>query len=235
VIGVRAKARVAGLAYLIIMIAAPFAELLVRSGAIVRGDAAATAANILASEGLWRLAFVSDLLVVVCDVTVAALLYDILKPVGRAVSLTAAFFRLALVAVSAVKALAHLAALLILDGGEALAAFTPAQLEALSFLSVRLHGQGYSIALFFFGFHCLLVGWLIARATFLPRIIGWLMMLAGVCYVFNSAAGFIDPEFSRVLFPYILLPALPAEGGLTLWLLLVGVNEAKWRTQAGVA
>jgi hypothetical protein len=231
----QAKARVAGLAYLIIFIAAPFAEMVVRAGAIVRGDAAATAANILAQESLWRLAFAAELVNAACDAIVAVLLYELLKPAGRTLSLLAATFRLILVAIAAVKTLLHLAPLHLLSGADYMSGFTSEQLQALSYLALRLHGEAYDVALFFFGVHCLLIGWLIARATFLPRIIGWLLAIAGLCYLVNTIAGALAPEFSRTLFPWILLPALPAEGGLTLWLLIMGVNPAKWREQAAAA
>ncbi|MGH6952022.1 MAG: DUF4386 domain-containing protein [Vitreimonas sp.] len=228
-------ARVAGLAYLIIFIAAPFAEMFVRSGAIVRGDAAATAASILASESLWRLAFAAELVNAACDAIVAVLLYELLKPAGRAVSLLAAVFRLVLVALAAVKTLLHIAPLHLLSGADFMAGFTPEQLQGLSYLALRLHGEAYDVALFFFGVHCVLIGWLIARATFLPRIFGWLLVFAGLCYLFNTLAGALAPEFARTLFPWILLPALPAEGGLTLWLLIMGVDAQKWREQAEAA
>lgn len=231
----QAKARTAGLAYLVIFIAAPFAEMYVRSGAIVRGDAAATAANILAGEGLWRLAFAAELVNAAADTIVAVLLYELLKPAGRTVSLLAAIFRLVLVAIAAVKTLLHVAPLYLLSGADYMAAFSAEQLQALSYVSLRLHGEAFDVSLFFFGIHCLLIGWLIARATFLPRIIGWLLAIAGLCYVANTVAGALAPELARALFPWFLLPALPAEGGLTLWLLIMGVNTAKWREQAAAA
>lgn len=232
---VRSMARVAGLAYLIIFIAAPFAELYVRDGAIVRGDAAATASNILASEGLWRVAFTAELVNAACDAIVAVLLYELLKPAGRAVSLLAAVFRLVLVAIAGVKTLLHVAPLHLLSGEGFMAGLSAEQAQTLSYVSLRLHGEAYDVSLFFFGIHCLLIGWLIARATFLPRILGWLLAIAGFCYLVNTIAGALAPEFSRALLPWILLPALPAEGGLTLWLLIMGVNEAKWREQADVS
>ena len=231
-VGLQAKARIAGLAYLIIFIAAPFVEMFVRSGAIVRGDAAATATSILAQEGLWRLAFAAELVNAACDAIVAVLLYELLKPAGRTVSLLAAAFRFVLVAIAAVKTLLHIAPLYFLSGADYMAAFSTEQLQALSYVSLRLHGEAYDVSLFFFGIHCLLIGWLIARATFLPRIIGWLLAIAGLCYLVNTLAGALAPEFAHTLFPWILLPALPAEGGLTLWLLARGINIDKWREQS---
>jgi hypothetical protein len=231
----RLIARIAGLAYLIIFLAAPFAEMYVRSGAIVSGDAAATASNILAAEGPWRLAFVAELVNAAADTIVAVLFYELLRPMGKTVSLLAAVFRLVLVAIAAVKALLHLAPLYFMSGADYMAAFSTEQLQALSYVSLRLHGEAYDVALFFFGIHCVLIGWLIARARFLPRIFGWLLAIAGACYLVNTIAGAMAPEFARGLFPWILLPALPAEGGLTLWLLVMGVNPAKWREQAAAA
>jgi hypothetical protein len=229
------KARIAGLAYLIIIVAAPFSEVFVRGGATVRGDAAATAANILASESLWRLGYVAEFLTATCDIIVAVLLYELLKPVGRSASLLAAAFRLLVVSIAAVKTLLHIAPLYLLDGGQSMNAFSAEQLQALSYVSLRLHGAAYSVALFFFGIHCLLIGWLIARADFLPRILGWLLALAGACYLVNTVVAALAPELSGVLFPWILLPALPAEGGLALWLLIRGVNAEKWRARAAAA
>ena len=154
---------------------------------------------------------------------------------GRTVSLLAAAFRFVLVAIAAVKTLLHMAPLYLLSGADYTAAFSTEQLQALSYTALRLHGEAYDISLFFFGIHCVLIGWLIAHATFLPRILGWLLAIAGLCYLVNTLAGALAPEFARMLFPWILLPALPAEGGLTLWLLAKGVNADKWREQAAAA
>lgn len=229
-------ARVAGLAYLMIFLIGPFSALAARSSAIVRGDSAATAANILAAEPLWRLAFTTELVNAAADIIVAVLLYVLLKPVGRTMALLGAVFQLVMAALLCVKALFHLLSLILLkDGDTYLTNFSAGQLQDLSYLSLRLYGETYDIMLFLFGVHCLLVGWLIARATFMPRILGWLMALVGLCYLFNTIAGVFAPEFREMLYPWILLPALPAEGGLTLWLLIMGVNAQKWRAQAAAA
>jgi hypothetical protein len=231
-----ATARVAGLAYLVIMILAPFSQMFVRAGAIVRGDSAATAANILAAEPLWRLAFTAELVTVTADIMVAVLLYVLLRPAGKTIALLGAVFQLVMTALQSLKALFHLLPLILLESGDTYLSNSSAeQLQDLSYLSLRLHGEIYDIMLFLFGIHCVLVGWLMARATFMPRILGWLMAIAGLCYIFNTIAGVHAPEFTRTLYPWILLPALPAEGGVTLWLLIMGVNAEKWRAQAAAA
>jgi hypothetical protein len=79
------------------------------------------------------------------------------------------------------------------------------------------------------------LGYLVYRSTFLPRILGALLMIAGGRYVTNSFARFVAPTFAAHLFPYILFPGLLAEGSLALWLLVVGVNLDRWSARAGVA
>lgn len=226
------EARFAGAAYLYIVVAGIFVELFVRSSLIVPSDAAATAANILGAEQLYRVGFVAELFVLVCDVLVAALLYRVLRPAGEMIALLAAAFRLVMAAMLAANALNHFEPVLLL-GGEAVGVSLPtAQLEALALQALRLQALGYSAGLVFFGFACLFAGVGIIRSAFLPRPIGWLMTLAGVCYLVNSLSGFLAPDFARALFPYILLPCLIAELSLSLWLLIAGINGACWLEQA---
>jgi hypothetical protein len=222
----RLTARLAGLLYLLIMLAAAFGEVAVRGGLIVRDDAQATARNVLAHEQLFRLGGGADLVTFACDIALAALFYVLLKPAGKTTALVAAFFRLAYAAIIGVVSLAHFAPLIILHG-KALGGFTEPQLDALAYFSLKLHNTGFNIALVFFGVHLVLLGWLVAKSRYLPVLIGVLLAIAGVCYVINSVLNLIFPTLS--LAPYILLPALLGEGGLTLWLLLVGLNPLRWQ------
>jgi hypothetical protein len=226
----RRKARIAGLLYLLITIAAPFGEMFVRGRLVVRSDAAATAANILANESLYRLGGVADLIAFACDVALAALFYDLLKPASRSASLLAAFFRLMHAAVVSVATLAYFAPLLLL--GRAMPGFATEQLQGLAALCIRVHGQGYNVGLFFFGIHCLLVGYLIFRSTFLPRVLGPLMAVAGACYLINSLATFLAPALKAQIYPLILMPAGVAEVSFMLWLIFAGVNAERWQQQA---
>jgi hypothetical protein len=231
----RFKARIAGVLYLIIIVAAAFAEVFVRGSLIENGNAAATAANILAHELLYRLGGAADLITFACDAAVALILYELLKPVSGSLSLLAAFFRLMHVAIVGVNTLNHFAALVLLRGAHSLTAFQTDQWQALALVSLRLHAQGYNIALVFFGIHCLLIGYLISRSAFLPRILGALMAIAGLCYLTNSFANFLSPAFAARLYPYILMPAGVAELSLCLWLLVMGVNVPRWNEQARAA
>jgi len=230
----RFKARMAGGLWLMVIATGMFAFL---AGAtlIVRNDAVATATNILAAERIYRLAFVADLIAGACYMGVTVLLYDLLKPVSRSVSLLAAFFGLGGIAIGAATSLVRLAPLVLLRSDQYLSTFTPNQLQTMALAALRLYEQAFLIAMVFFGLQCVLVGCLIVRSTFLPRILGVLLALGGLSYVISSLANFLAPAFGARLAPFIVPAAILGEGSLTLWLLLVGVNAQRWNEQASAA
>jgi hypothetical protein len=225
-------ARICGVLYLYIFVAGSFAQLFVRGKLIVSGDSAATAANIMSNESLFRLGFSGELLHLACDVVIAMLLYALLRPVSRNIALLAAFMRLACDIILATASLSHFAALRFLAGGDYLMAFQPDQLQSLALLAMKLHGDGYAISLMFFGFACLSLAYLIFRSGYLPRTLGVLLAVAGGCYLINSFAHFLHPETGAALFNAgILLPCFVAELLLALWLLVKGVDVAKWEAR----
>lgn len=228
----RATARITGFLYVVIIATAALSEFYIRGGLVVSGNAARTAANILASEPVYRLSGAIDFIVLFCDISIALLLYILLRPVSDGLSLLAAFFRLVFSAIMAVAILFHFAPLFLLKGASYLDAFSVGQLQALSMLSLKLHSAMYDIGLLFFGVHCVLIGLLIARSAFLPKIIGVLLALAGLGYLVSSTASLFLPALAPLVFPYSLLPGLVAESVLALWLLLIGVNASKWEQQA---
>jgi hypothetical protein len=105
--------------------------------------------------------------------------------------------------------------------------------QALALVALRLHADGYAICLVFFAFACGSLGWLILRSGLIPRAIGTLLVIAGACYLVNSLASFVAPAAAAHLFPAILVPAAIAELSLALWLLLKGIDGAKWRSLQG--
>jgi uncharacterized protein DUF4386 len=225
----RLKARIAGAFYLVTTLTRMFVEIFVRNRLVVPDDAAATANNILSHEALWRWGFAADIMAFASYVALTALLYELLKPVNRSVSLVAAFFSLVAAAVQAFSGLFHLAPLILLGGSPTLNAFKREQLEALALVFLRLRAQCYhNIGLVFFGVYCLLIGNLMFRSTFLPRVIGVLMMLAGFSYVL-----FLAPPLVGQLQPYILVFPGVGQITLTLWLVAFGVNAERWKEQAG--
>ena len=228
-------ARVGGAFYLYIIVAGIFAELFVRSRLIVSTDAAATASNIMSSESLFRLGFSGELLHIALDVVVAVILYALLRPVDRNIALLAAFMRFACDIVLAVASLSHFAALRLYADAAYLDTFQPDQLHTLALLALKLHGDGYAISLLFFSFACLSLGYLIFRSGFLPRTLGALMAIAGICYLINSFAHFLVPAFARTLFPGLFMPIFLAELSLAMWLTVKGVNVAKWKEKVNVS
>jgi len=224
----RFKARMAGLCY-VLMLPTGGVAMFVRGRLVVKGDAAATAANILAHEPFFRLAFAGDLLVVAIYIVFTALLYDLLEPVNKSVSLFAAFFSLTGCAIQALACLFELAPLVVLGREKYLSVLKVEQLQSLAFLSLKLYSHTYGIALVFFGFYNLVIGYLVFKSTFLPRTLGVLM--AASCSVGTT---FLWPPFAVTYFRYLLVMDA-GEALLVLWLLVMGVNAERWWEQAGAA
>ncbi len=223
----RLEARIAGVFYLLIFVVGIFAEFFVRGRLLVYSDAAATANNILAHPSLFRMGGAAGRITLTCDTGVALTDSDRLKTVSAGLSLFAATFRLVFVAIMAVNSLNYFAPLVLLTSIRPLTVFKTDQLQALALLFLRLYGTGYEIALVFFGFHCLLIGYLIFRSIFLPRLLGVLVAFAGLGWL-----TFLWPPLANHLQPYVLLPGFLGEGSLTLWLLVMGLNAQRWREQA---
>lgn len=203
----------------------------VRGRLIVFDNAVATAHNILTHELLFRLAVAGDVIAVLY-IVYTLLLYNLFRPVSRSLSLLAATFSLVGCAIGALNSLFQLAPLVILGGAPSLSAFNTEQLQALALMFLKLHAQGYNISMVLFGSYNLLIGYLIFRSTFLPRILGVLLAVSGLCYLVGCFAHFLSPAFAAHLLPYILVSGV-AELLLALWLVVMGVNTQRWREQAG--
>ena len=225
-------ARTAGALYLVIIVCGIFSEVFVRSALVVRGDAAATVAAIHGAEGLYRLGFASDLVVFLCDVAVTILLYVLLRPVDKTLARISAAFQLVGTAIYGVNLLHHFTVLLISDGGGYLAAFAPDQLDALALLVLEIHRHGYDLGLVFFGLHCLVMGYLLYLSGYFPRLLGVLMVLAGVGYLVGSFTTFLLPEYAGAVAPIYAAPLI-GELAMCAWLLVKGIRPDRWPGLAG--
>jgi Domain of unknown function (DUF4386) len=223
----RFKARLAGVIILIEGLSSVFGQLRIPGQFLVTSDAAATAANILSNETLFRLGATLALISVAFHIAWVVLFYDLFKPVNRTLSLLAAFVGLIAIALQAVSAIFQSAPLTILRGGEFSSAFTVEQLQALAYLALRLQGQTFNMYMVFFGIWCLLTGYLIFRSGFMPRLVGLLEMLAGAAYLI-----LLWPPLASALHPYYLFFGV-GELFLLLWLLVKGVDSARWHERAG--
>src|SRR5437016_5788895 len=224
-------ARVAGGLWLLCIVAG-IGGFIAGSLLIVANDAAATARNILANESLFRLGFAFDLISGASYLGATVFLYYVMNPVSRSLSLLAAFFGLAGVAIGGVAWVSRLALLLLLHGDQYLSAFTTSQLQAMALTALKLQLQVFSIGMVFFGVQCISIGYLVARSMFLPRILGILLSIGGTSYVIASFASFLIPSFGAHLISFVLPVALIGEGSLTVWLLVKGVNVQRWKDQA---
>jgi hypothetical protein len=220
------KARMAGVCQLLEATTAAFGQVIVLGRLVVAGNAAATAANILGHERLFLLGFASSLIGVAFHIAWAFLLYELLRPVSRSLSLLAAFVVLVDCAIQAFTSLLHLAPLLLPQGGSSLSAFTPEQLRALALMFLKLNAYAFDIDHVFFGFWCVLTGYLIFRSTFLPRALGVLLAISGLGWV-----TYLSPPLAQHLFPFIAAASALGEIPLELWLIVMGVNAQRWKEQ----
>ena len=223
----RAKARVAGVLYALEGTTAVFGQVYFRGKFLVPGNAAATASAILANETLFRLCCAAALLAVAFHLAYTVLFYDLFRPVNRTIALLAAVFGVVAGTLQASAVLFQLAALLVVGGGGALTGFTGQQAQGLALLFLNLNAQAFNVYLIFFGFWLIPTGYLIARSTFMPRIIGVFLMLDGVGW-----ATYLYPPLATSIYPVIAIVAAFGEIPLLLWLLVFGVNAERWNEQA---
>ena len=225
-------ARRAGLLYLAIFVLYPLAALGGRSSLVVSGDAAATAANLAANEGLFGWGMVGLSVVICIEVVLAALLYVIFRPASRSISLAAAFARLGEGVVMAINLFTGFLALLAAGGAGYLAAFSREQLDALTMLALDLDEFVVLLWGVFFALHLLLLGYLVYRSGFLPKILGVLLALAGMGYFAQSLGFMVAPDSRELLETLVIVLAVPGELAFALWLVIKRVDEKKWQARA---
>jgi hypothetical protein len=220
------RARVAGALYLVANILAPFTLLYLPSRFIVRGDAAATANNIMASASLFRFGIVGNLFTFIANIFLALALYQLLKIVNRKMASLMLILFLLGVPIAMFNELTQLAVLRLLSGADYLKVYTTAQLQAAAYLLHGLHDQGLLIAHIFFGLWLLPMGYLVFKSRFLPRLVGVLLVIAGVGYVVQSFAACLGYPVNIILFTGL------GELVFLLWLLIRGVNVEQWKKRA---
>ena len=223
-----ALARAGGALYLVIIVLGLFAEMFVRNQIIVPGDAAATVMRMTYAEPIWRYGIVAELLAAFCTTGLAMIYFVLLNPVSRPLNLLATFFRMVGVAVQVSAVLFLVVALFPLGSSAVFTALAPEVRNALVSLAIRAHSHGFSVALMFTGCTFLVHGYLIRKSLFLPRVLGVLIQIAGVCYLANGFAVIVAPAIVGRLFPVLFGPVIVAELSLSLWLLVKGVNVETW-------
>jgi hypothetical protein len=216
-------ARIAGAIYLSMVFTAPFCLIYVPSKLIVRGNAAATADNILAHETMFRLSIFGDLSGQVIFVCLAIALYRLLSSVNKTWAVLMVAFVLVSAAVGFFNTLNNIAALILFRGSEFLTVFDKPQRDALGMLFIRLHTQGIFIDEIFWGLWLFPFGLLVFRSGFMPRFIGVWLMINCFGYVALSSIALFFPDYYQPAFRY-LQPVLFGELVVMLWLLIKGAK-----------
>jgi len=228
----RTYARIVGGLYLVIFILGPFAFFLGRTSVVVPGDPAATVNNLMASESMFRLGMVAETLIVLIEIVVSAILYVLLRPVSRPLALASVLARFAQSVLQAVNLFTAVPALLLLGGAGYLAAFEPDQLNALVLLFMDVNAFVIIIWGLIFGFHLLLLGYLVYRSGFWPRFLGILLIVGAVGYLLQSYSHLLAPQFDDIFETVVIVLSVPGELAFTLWLLIKGVNVEQWEERA---
>jgi hypothetical protein len=222
-------ARMGGFCWLMCFLTSAWA-MSVGTRLIVGRNAAATADNLLANQALYQASTAALLISTAFYIAATFFIYHVLSPVNKSLSGLAALFSLVGCAIGGLACLFDAVPFILLKGAHFAAVFSTEQLQALTLMFVNIRVQGNNIGLPFFGLHCLGVGYLILRSTFLPRVIGVLMVLAGFGWL-----TFLFPPLANSLAPFNMIPGGVGELSLTLWLLIKGVNVERWNEQASAA
>ena len=227
-------ARLAGAIYLLIILFGGFSEGYVMNTLVVSSDTVATAHNIIASSGLWRLSVAGNLIVPLIAVPQLWIIYNLLKPAGKTLALLFVLLEIVSLSVESISKLFLLMILPMLSNDGYDHVFQPQQMFALVGMMLTAHDMCFNIALLFFGADCLVTGYLIFRSGYFPRAIGLLLQLAGLSYLIGTLSAFFAPALAHVISLPVQLVALIGEASFCMWLLAVGLNVTKWNEQAAL-
>jgi hypothetical protein len=217
-ISLRTSAIIAGIGLILMAILAPIANFAILQKLVVQNDAAKTVNNIVASEGLFRIGICGFLIVVILDIIVAWALYVFLKPVNKSLSLLTAWIRIVYATILAVVLIHLLNVLQLLHGADYLAAFTTNQIQAQVMLSLNTFNIGWGCGLIIFGFHLLLLGYLIFKAGYMRKILGILIILASLGYLIDGCGKILSADYNANISMFTFI----GEVILIFWLLIKG-------------
>lgn len=224
----RRAALIAGAGYLVIFVLAVFANFMVIGGLVESGDAAATAANIVESEGLFRAGLVAFMVVFLVDVVVAWALFVLFRSLSRDLSLLTAWFRLVYTVFLGVALIFFFVALQLLSGAGYLTAFGPGQIDANVLLAVDAFNYAWLVGLACFGVHLILLGYLVVRSGWAAQSLGYVLMAAGAAYIVDTLARAVITDYADLENLFLAIVAVPSVVGelwFTLWLLRKGGRQ----------
>lgn len=225
-------AQIAGLLYFTIAIFGGFSMGYLPSVIKVDGDAAQTAANIIANQGLVRFGVVADMIVFVSEILLSVMLFRLFKPVADSLSLAAAFARIGMAIIIAMNALFDLIPLTLLTNPIYADAFSEQQLHALVILFIDMEQYGVYIWQMFFGVHLVTLGYMVMKSGYFPRILGLMMFVGSFGYTLQTISKVVAPD-NLILFWIVaglLVIVTIGEVSFALWLLIKNINVDNWRS-----
>ncbi|HKQ53859.1 MAG TPA: DUF4386 domain-containing protein [Pyrinomonadaceae bacterium] len=222
----RKAARVVGLAYLLALVPAMFAEFYVFGRLIVDDSAAQTALNIVSHERLFRVGTAANLFVFALDIILITALYVVLKTVNKNLVLLAAFWGIVETTVLVVATLSDLEVLRLLSGVDYLRVFEADRLQALARLSISAHNSAYIIGLVFAGLRSAVFCYLWLKSRYVPRVLAALGLFGSLLLAARSFSVIVFPELSQLVpVEYYASPIFIFELTMGFWLLLKGINS----------
>ena len=232
---VQRTARIAGILYLIITAAAIFTHFYLPSNIIVPGDAAATANNIISSTTLFRVGGVGgELIVLLSEVILSIVLYVLLRPVNKTLSMLAAVSRLVMTTIHGLNLLNYFFAILLLSGAGYLSAFNTEQLQGFVMMFLEAHSIGFTIGIAFLTLHVFTLGYLILKSGYFPKLLGVLFIAAGVGYLVDSFGLLLFSGYETTPTVIAIVIAV-SEIAFPLWLLIKGVNKEGWEKRSSAS
>lgn len=224
-------ARVVGILALVGIVTGAFDIGYVRNTLIVDGSVSETIHNIAAHETLFRMGFTAHIVLLLCNIPAEIIAFILLKRVNLIIAAVAMGCGLVGTAIESLDMLNAYVPLKLATEASAISAFSPEQLQSLSYLSLQLQNTGLLISFVFYGLDEMLTGFVVFRSGFLPRIVGILLGISGFCYFTDGFVSFISPALQARLLPYLLFPCPVGEGLFALWLAIKGLNVEKWRAR----
>lgn len=224
----RTAALVAGVGLVLMLFFAMFGTFFVLDSLVIPGDVATTAENIVNNQQLFRMGIASIIIVIILDVIVAWGLYVFLRPVNWSLSLLGGWFRLVYSAIFFVALINLVNALGLLTDADSSTLFAADQIPSQVMLSLNAFYAGWDAGLVIFGLHLVIVGYLVFTSGNMPRVLGLLVIIAGLGYTIDTFSALLLPGFGVTLSMFTFI----GEVLLGFWLLIKGVRANEWEEGA---
>ena len=221
---IKKTARLAGLLYVVMSMMMVFSYMYLPAKFLVPGDAAATARKITDATLLYRIGVLTDLAAQILFIFVVLTLYQLFKDVNRTLARLMMVLVCVGVAAEIVNLANHMAPLLFLSGADYLSVFTKPQLDALAMASLRSGNNLGQLLLAIWGLWLFPFGLLTIKSGFFPRVLGILLMFAGVAYVVSCVTSIVFPASLSVV-SKVMMPLYFGELPIVIWLLVMGAKE----------